>query len=725
MRQIRRAARGLGRLLLWPFRTSLRLVTLGWLIGCTLVGGALNAMAEGDGFINVPDLAGGGAQTVFEKVPLTAYTLPFGLSDSQTDGIGGYFIEAVWQVFRGLGNVLMYLTLALVRGAIACMQWLLNLTIYRDNASQIDGAVQSLANAVFWPLLAVTIAIAGATIYGRMKKEGGGSIFSDTVWLITAAVLAVTFAAAPSKIAGTLDQTRTLLADRIVEGYASTNSAQSVAGFPSVDVQASGEGASRALGDAMWNVYAVAPWCWAAYGDLNICKDVGHDYLEDTDRYKQLYQQQRDLNSEGENADDAKCPAEWQANCAWVRGQSYGRLGGVVFAAVTGIPLALMLLGIVIYGIMAIVGLVLLTLVGLIFLLFWMIPGRPRQIGIRWFEALIGCLLQSVIITALLGAVMVLGGLFNAMLPTYGLFMVGLLNIAAMVMVFKIRGMFENMTGLSSPASSPLVSGYMAARALSSLGRTASRTTRAATQTAAGAGAAGVGAAKFAHNQVTNPASAANRTGRALRAGFDDVRTGFDMASKIGAAAPKPAAPAARTPYAPAYRRPGAASASAPAPSGQLAPGATPSRGASVIDALPAGPGGTARRALTSGSSSTTTTVDAPAGASDTRRRFAADSGRPGVAPDARRRIIQPMRRDIQTPPITPSRQPARITVVGTSTGRSLTATRSLAPLTPRSPSTPPVRPASTVKPVAGPRRPRAAEQPMPAPTNRSADQGR
>ena len=46
-------------------------------------------------------------------------------------------------------------------------------------------------------------------------------------------------------------------------------------------------------------------------------------------------------------------------------------------------------------------------------LLFWMIPGRPRQIGIRWFEALIGCLLQSVIITALLGAVMVLGGLFS------------------------------------------------------------------------------------------------------------------------------------------------------------------------------------------------------------------------------------------------------------------------------------------------------------------------
>ena len=717
----RRTIRALGRTILWPVRTSLRLVTLGWLIGCTMVGGALNASAggDGDGFINVPDIAGGGAQTVFEKVPLTQYTLPFGLSDSQTDGVGGYFIEAVWQVFRGLGNVLMYLTLALVRGAIACMQWMLNLTIYRDNATQIDGAVQSLANAVFWPLLTVTIAIAGATIYGRMKREGGGSIFGDTVWLLTAAVLAVTFAAAPSKIAGTLDQTRTLLAERIVEGYASTDSAQSAAGFPPVGVQATGAGASRSLGDAMWNVYAVAPWCWAAFGDLNICKDVGHEYLEDSDRWKQLYQEQRDLNGEGDDADSAKCPAAWQSNRAWFRGQSYGRLGGVVFAAVTAIPLALMLLGIVIYGIMAIVGMVLLTLVGLVFLLFWMIPGRPRQIGIRWFEALIGCLLQSVIITALLGAVMVLGGLFNAMLPTYGLFMVGLLNIAAMVMVFKIRGMFENMTGLSSPASSPLVSGYMAARAFSALGRTATKAAKGTAQVAAGAGAAGVGAAKFTHNQVTNPSSATNRAGRALRAGFTEVRNGFDLAARLGAATPKPPA---RKVYQPSYRRPGA---NAPAASaGQLGPGSTPASGASVVDALPAG-SGAARAALPAAASSTAMATPAPAGSTDGRRRFAAASGQPGVAADARRRIVQPMRRDIQTPPLSQSRQPSRVTVVGTGTGHSLTATRSLAPLPQRATSTPPNRPTSASSPAGGRRRPRQPEHPMPSPTTRSTDQGR
>ena len=129
---------------------------------------------------------------------------------------------------------------------------------------------------------------------------------------------------------------------------------------------------------------------------------------------------------------------------------------------VISIPLAVMLLALVVYGIMAVVGFLLLLLVGLIFLLFWMIPGRMRSIGMRWFEALIGTLLQAIIITALLGGVMVLAGIFNAALNKYGLFMVGLLNVATMAMVFKVRGMFENMTGFASPAGGSAMSGYAA-----------------------------------------------------------------------------------------------------------------------------------------------------------------------------------------------------------------------------------------------------------------------
>ena len=546
MTRARAVGRALLLLLVWPVRTVPRLLTLGWLIACGVVGGALQAAADGDGLINGPDLGGG--FTVFERIPLTSYTLPFGLSDSETGF--PYVKEVMWEAFRGIGNVLLYLTLAVVKGAITCMQWMLNLTIYRDNSGEIDRAVQSLAGAVFWPMLAVTVAIAAASAYGRMKQHGGGSIFNDALWMITATTIAVTFAVAPSKVAGTLDDVRTSLSGAITQGYTSSASADSVAGFPPTVTPNDKDGATLALSDAMWNVYAVAPWCWAAFGSLDVCRDVGHDYLEDTTRWKDLYNAQRTMNGDGDDTDSAKCPDEYQSQCTWVRGQSFGRLGGALFAALIGIPLAVMLMVLVVFGIMSIVGLVLLTLIGLLFLLLWMIPGKPRAIGVRWFEALLGSLLQSVLITALLGAVMVLAGIFNAMLPTYGLFMVALLNVAALIMVFKIRGMFENMTGLASPGSSHIASGYMGARLLGSVAGGAKKlgagTTKAAVGTAAAAGKTGMKVAQAGTNQIINPNSA---TSKATRGTMAALKAGLDLASQSGTPAPTPKRTVHATPY--------------------------------------------------------------------------------------------------------------------------------------------------------------------------------
>ena len=86
----------------------------------------------------------------------------------------------MWQFFRGLTNVLMFISLALVKGAIAAMQWMLNLTIYRDQATEIDAAVQRMAGAVFWPMLGITVAIAGATMYARMRRRATGRF--STTW---------------------------------------------------------------------------------------------------------------------------------------------------------------------------------------------------------------------------------------------------------------------------------------------------------------------------------------------------------------------------------------------------------------------------------------------------------------------------------------------------------------------------------------------------------------
>lgn len=616
--RLRAFGRGIWLLVTWPLRGAKRLVALGWIVACFLIGSAQLALADGDGFINTPDYGSG--TTVFERISLTSYTVPFGLSDSQTGF--PYVTQGMWEFFRGLTNVLVFIALALVKGAIAAMQWMLNLTIYRDQAGEIDAAVQRMAGAVFWPMLGVTVAIAGATMYARMRREGNGSIFNDLVWIIAATAIATTFAVAPSKIAGDMDNVRTILADKITQGFAATQTSDSAAGFPPVEVTSDdpAKSGSRTLGDSMWNVYGLAPWCYVAFGDMAICKDIGHDYLEDTARWKALYNQQQGMNG---TADDepSQCPAEYQANCDWVRGQSFGRLGGALFMLVISIPLALMLLALVVYGIMALVGFLLLLLVGLIFLLFWMIPGRLRAIGMRWFEALIGTLLQAIIITALLGGVMVLAGIFNAALNKYGLFMVGLLNVATMAMVFKVRGMFENMTGFASPAGGSAMSGYAAMKLTAGISRGLKGLAKGSAATAGYAGGKTMGAAGAGVRQIMDPNSGLTKAVHGLqsvpgqaRRGAATLRSQFQVPGQM----PQPGKPmAAATPY--------ALAGSARTAIGPNAYGPTVTPMGPIAPAALSPGSTTGPKALPAGVANTTTKIPGGSGtAGQTRDRFVA-----------------------------------------------------------------------------------------------------
>ena len=268
----------------WPFRRTYRLLAVSWLVAFFFVGQAQLSFAD-DGLIVAPDLANGSAQTPFESTSISDYMLSINLSKAQYGF--PYVKESMWGILNAVGNVLVYLTLSLVRGAISCLQWLLNLTLYRDNSSQIDRAVQGVAEHIFWPLLSVTLAIAGVTMYGRMRREGRGSIFSDLVWVLAATVLGMTFVLAPSKVAGDMDDIRTLAADGAMTGYSSFAPAgQSAAGFPNVPVTNDSVGASRSLANSMWNTYAVTVWCLEEFGDLSVCKDVGHDYLTTDGRWK-------------------------------------------------------------------------------------------------------------------------------------------------------------------------------------------------------------------------------------------------------------------------------------------------------------------------------------------------------------------------------------------------------------------------------------------------------
>ena len=461
----------------WTFRSRWRMLVGAWLTGFFWIGQATAAVAD-DGLINGPDLGTAGGQTVFEQYGPDRFSLYLGLSDSNHGA--PYVTESMWNILRAIESALMYLIGALARGAITSMQSMLNLQLYSDNSAQIDATVRALAAQVFWPLFGATMAIGALSAYGRMKREGGGSLFTDASWLVAASIFAGAFALAPSKVMLDLDNARTAIADAAMTGYAANGTqGPSAAGFPTANLPHDQAGASRQLADAMWNVYVVTPWCYVNFDSMTICKDVGHDYITGDARWNGLVDWMGGKN--GGNSDDkdgAYCPPELNEHCDWIRGQSFGRLGATLFVVLVTIPLVVMLLVLVLYGIMAIVGFLLLILIGVFFVLGWMIPGRPRQMGVRWFEEVLGALIQSVVVTAVLGSVMVLDAILNAKIPSYGFFMVGLLNLATFVVGFRMRGRLENITGLGAGGSASPFSGYMAMRALGGIGKGAFKMTR-------------------------------------------------------------------------------------------------------------------------------------------------------------------------------------------------------------------------------------------------------
>ena len=467
----------LWRAVSFPFRSKWRMLVGAWLAGFFWIGQATSAIAD-DGLMIGPDLGAAGGQTVFEQYGPEKFSLYLQLSDSNHGA--PYVTESMWNILRAIESALMYLIGALARGAITTMQWMLNLHLYADNSPQIDAAVQALAAEVFWPLFGATMAIGALSAYGRMKREGGGSLFQDASWLVAASVFAGAFALAPSKVMADLDDFRTAIAAAAMTGYAQhSTQGPSAAGFPTPNLPHDQAGATRQLADAMWNVYVVTPWCYVNYNSMTICKDVGHDYITGDARWNGMVDWMDGKN--GGNSDDkdgAYCPPELNSQCDWIRGQSFGRLGGTLFAAMVTLPLVIMLLVLVLFGIMAIVGVLLLILVGVLFVLGWMIPGRLRQVGVRWFEEVLGATIQSIIITAVFGSVMVLDAILNAQIPHYGFFMVGMLNLATFIVGFRMRGRLENITGMGAGGSASPLSGYMAMRAMGGIGKGAARLTR-------------------------------------------------------------------------------------------------------------------------------------------------------------------------------------------------------------------------------------------------------
>jgi len=97
------------------------------------------------------------------------------------------------------------------------------------------------------------------------------------------------------------------------------------------------------------------------------------------------------------------CVQTFADACDTVRGVTMNRLAASLVGALVAIPLALMLLLLTVFGLLAALGVLFLALMVPLFAVGWMIPGIPRH-RLKWFQALIGCMIQSALIAALLAS---------------------------------------------------------------------------------------------------------------------------------------------------------------------------------------------------------------------------------------------------------------------------------------------------------------------------------
>jgi hypothetical protein len=423
----------LPRPLRWLTDDPRRMLTLAWMVGLILAGCTRAALA--DQIIVGPDLAHGGPKTLFETYDFLSYKLTVKPDDESS----GWFDlgAALLQVVGFLNNLILWASLGTLYGALTLLQWFLNLTIYRDSAPQIDTATQMIANNIFWPLIAATVAVGAFLAYARWRGEGRGFL-SDLGWVIAAGAIAAGFAAGPSHLMNEVDSVRQDMAAGIISGASQfVATTENPAGFPTPalggDPQDVG---SRTLVDGVWSTYGVTLWCLSEFHDLAICKVAGTHALADDDQWEQWMLA---LGLQG-------APPEFGNQGDWIRGQDITRTGYLLLLALLTIPMGVMLLRLVISGLISVVGLLLMLIIGLLFLTTWPIPGWFRQTGTKYWVYTLGLELQGLFITVIVAGDMVVVTIISTQLAKFGVFVVAVLDLAVMAAAMKARAWLELLT---------------------------------------------------------------------------------------------------------------------------------------------------------------------------------------------------------------------------------------------------------------------------------------
>ncbi|MBB5979396.1 hypothetical protein [Kribbella solani] len=391
----------------------------------------------------------GDTRTLFEQYGPMVYGLDFEKS----------IRDPIESVFNGYAHMVMMYIVAITRGAISVGWWLFSFTDIKPLTQATSTTIGASSTQLLGWLLPSALAFGAVAAYTQRKSSG--SAMGQLVWVLVAGVLCVSFALAPATWLKGVDGARQLGADTIMTTSADAMGPTMQSPLPWPEPGFTGTSKDTLLrksADASWRGFAVTPWCIAEFGSLEACGRYGKGMLDAG----------TDSDARSKYIDSVIAPAEGGGDAPtvkWVKGDNaFGRIAVVMLAAIAATLFAFLNISLAFTALMAFVGCLLLLVVGVFFACLWTIPGRPRQWGINWFEALIGLVIQSFLAMLVFGTALTLVTAVFSLTGVLGWLPVSGLAIAVLIAGFRLRRLLDNLTSMMRPGSGSILLGGLARR---------------------------------------------------------------------------------------------------------------------------------------------------------------------------------------------------------------------------------------------------------------------
>lgn len=396
-----------------------------------------------------PDLTHGDTRTLFEQYTPMAYGLDFdtGLTDSFN------------MIFNGYAYLVMMYITAITRAAISVGWWLFSFT----DVTALTNATSSIIGATGTQLVGWLLpsALAFGAVAAYTQRRATGSALGQLVWVLVAGVLSISFAVAPATWLRGVDGARQMGAGAVMTASSDAlgPTMQTPIAWPEPGFTGTAKDTLlRKSADATWRGFAVTPWCIAEFGSIAACGRYGKGMLDVGVNPKDRADYVKNVVVPAEGGGDSP-------TAKWVKGDNpFGRVAVVMLAAIAATLFGFLNIGLAFTALMAFIGALLLLVVGVFFACLWIIPGRPRQWGLNWFEALIGLVLQSFLAMLVFGTALTLVTAVFTLTGTLGWLPVTGLAIAVLIVGFRLRRLLDSLTTMMRPGAGSIMLGGLARR---------------------------------------------------------------------------------------------------------------------------------------------------------------------------------------------------------------------------------------------------------------------